>query len=76
MGGDFSALQQEAAVNNLIAQSAPAILCGPDCQKQKLDDELKKKIFRCTNKRTNRTRSTKCSAKKLYYCHGRHSCIH
>ena len=45
MGGDFSALQQEAAVNNLIAQSAPAILCGPDCQKQKLDDELKKKFL-------------------------------
>ena len=45
-----SPIGQEYAVNNLIAQSTPAILCGPDCQKQKTDDELKQKYI---NAQTN-----------------------
>jgi len=32
-------------INNLLEQSAEALLCGPDCQKQKVSDELKQKYL-------------------------------
>jgi hypothetical protein len=32
-------------INNLLEQSAQAMLCGPDCQKQKVSDELKQKYL-------------------------------
>ena len=32
-------------INNLLEQSTQALLCGPDCQKQKVSDELKQKYL-------------------------------
>lgn len=37
-------------INNLLEQSTQALLCGPDCQKQKVSDELKQKYL---NAQTN-----------------------
>ena len=39
--------QQKAQeqINNLLEQSTQALLCGPDCQKQKVTDELKQKYL-------------------------------
>jgi hypothetical protein len=40
-------------INNLLEQSTQALLCGPDCQKQKVSDELKKKYLKAqTNLKT------------------------
>ena len=32
-------------INTLLEQSAQALLCGPDCQKQKVSDELNQKYL-------------------------------